>query len=84
MKAVRFLETRTVDFGDGPITYEAGSVHTLRDDKAQRWVTRAAAVYVAQEAVPVEAPAEVQPEVEPEVKPDPAAEPAQRPRKSKP
>jgi hypothetical protein len=47
MRTVRFLERRTVDYldGAGEQVYEAGSVHTFRDDKAQRWVTRNAAVY---------------------------------------
>jgi hypothetical protein len=51
MKTIRFLERRTVDYmdGAGELIYEVDSVHTLRDDKAQRWVTRGAAVFVDDE-----------------------------------
>lgn len=52
MKAVRFLEERTFErVGKPTLVYEAGSVHTLKDDHARRWVTRHAAEYVATEVV---------------------------------
>lgn len=44
MKKVRFVENADVDYGDGPIYYKEGSVHTMRDDKAQRWINRGKAV----------------------------------------
>lgn len=52
MRTVRFLEKRTFErVGLPVVTYEAGSVHTLKDDHARRWVTRGAAEYVATELV---------------------------------
>lgn len=61
MLTIKF--TQTVQFETqrnvGPV-YEAGSVHTLDDDHAQRWLRRNVAVLVAPEAVaepPVDAPA---------------------------
>lgn len=62
MKTIRFTERRTVDYmdGEGVQVYEDGSTHTLRDDKAQRWVTRNAAEFVDAPEVaekPAETPA---------------------------
>ena len=49
MRTVRFLEDRTFDRVGLPVlSYSAGSVHTLKDDHARRWVVRGAAEYVAQ------------------------------------
>jgi hypothetical protein len=52
MRTIRFLEKRIFErVGLPAITYEADSVHTLKDDHARRWVTRGAAEYVASEPV---------------------------------
>jgi hypothetical protein len=78
MKTIRFTERRTVDYldGVGERVYEDGSTHTLRDDKAERWVKRQAAVYVA-DPEPVAPPAPPPPPAPaPEPAPAPAPEPA--------
>lgn len=59
MKTVRFLETRTVQRNGGP-TYEAGSVHQLRDDQARHWYSRGVIEYVSDSAFEPAALEEVQ------------------------
>jgi hypothetical protein len=46
MKTIQFIEDREFDYGAGIVLHKAGDRVELRDDKAQRWVTRGAAVYV--------------------------------------
>ena len=58
MRTVRFLEDRTFDRVGLPVlSYSAGSVHTLKDDHARRWVVRGAAEYVTPAPVSVAVPA---------------------------
>ena len=47
-KTVRFSESAEVDYldGAGVRRYPAGSVHTLRSDKADRWIRRGKAVLI--------------------------------------
>ncbi len=56
MRTIQFTERREFDYGDGLVVHEAGSEATLRDDKAQRWVTRGAAHYVQPSADVPKAP----------------------------
>lgn len=57
-RTVRFTETATLERVRKPdLVYEAGSVHDLRVDRAQRWVKRGKAVFVTEaEAVQEAAP----------------------------
>lgn len=46
MKRIRFLSGAVYQCVPGPIIYEAGSIHDMRDDLADRWIRRGVAVLV--------------------------------------
>lgn len=68
-KTIRFTEAAEVDFLDGAglRKYAEGSTHTMRSDKADRWIRRSKAVDVTlRETVDVAGPAVLrQPDDEP-------------------
>lgn len=79
-KTIRFTEAAEVDFLDGAglRRYAEGSTHTMRSDKADRWIRRSKAVDVtSRETVDVAGPAVLrQPGDEPRAPAAPAAAPA--------
>lgn len=58
MRKIQFTEHRDFDYGEGTVHHAPGDVAELRDDKAQRWVTRKVAFYVSDDAVVGAAPVE--------------------------
>jgi hypothetical protein len=46
MRTIKFTEDREFDYGEGLVVHKAGDEATLRDDKAQRWVTRGVAHFI--------------------------------------
>jgi hypothetical protein len=79
-KTIRFTEAAEVDYLDGAglRKYAEGSTHTMRSDKADRWIRRSKAVDVTlRETVDVAGPAVLrQPGDEPRAPAAPAAAPA--------
>jgi hypothetical protein len=80
-KTIRFTEAAEVDYLDGAglRKYAEGSTHTMRSDKADRWIRRSKAVDVtSRETVDVAGPAVLrQPDDQPRAPVAPAASPAQ-------
>jgi len=54
MKTIKFTEEREFDYGDGVVLHKVGDVVSLRDDKAQRWITRGVAFQLTDKEIKVE------------------------------
>ncbi|WP_354398297.1 hypothetical protein [Variovorax sp. OAS795] len=54
MKTIKFTEEREFDYGDGPVLHKIGDVVSLRDDKAQRWITRGVAYQLTDKEIKAE------------------------------